>query len=184
MFLRQKQRALDKEILTSTYNNENSKIIDIKCQSREQIFSSYSCSGDRLNPEFCDYLLDTAKKTPLVHDITIKIHSDDNIHADEVQKTLKLHYGNEYKETKKQLKRLTVISIIMILLGILALSIFVLLSHFWDNFYISTIVEIAAWVFVWEAVDYFFLQRPLVKAKCLLLQKLYSAKIEIENLEL
>ena len=45
MFLRQKQRALDKEILTSTYNNENSKIIDIKCQSREQIFSSYSSRG-------------------------------------------------------------------------------------------------------------------------------------------
>ncbi len=45
---------------------------------------------------------------------------------------------------------------------------------------VTTIVEIAAWVFIWEAVDYFFLQRPLIKAKLLLIQKISEAKIETE----
>ena len=86
-----------------------------------------------------------------------------------------------YKEAKREIKRISFISLIMTLLGIIALTALLLINYFTDNLYITSIVEIAAWVFIWEAVDYFFLQRPTVKAKCILIQRIYLAEIEICN---
>ena len=82
------------------------------------------------------------------------------------------------------MKRVTTISAIMALFGLLTLAVLVLLNYFWDNFYVSTIIEIAAWVFVWEAVDYFFLQRPQIRARLLLIQRIYCAKTEICGTEI
>ncbi|MDE7208469.1 MAG: hypothetical protein K2O31_01155, partial [Clostridia bacterium] len=62
---------------------------------------------------------------------------------------------------------------------IIALTALILINHFTDNIYITSIIEIAAWVFIWEAVDFFFLQRPVVKGKCILIQRIYTAEIEI-----
>ena len=41
------------------------------------------------------------------------------------------------------------------------------------------ILEIVAWVFIWEAVDGLFLQRPKIRRKNIQMQKLYFAKIEV-----
>ncbi|MDE7257473.1 MAG: hypothetical protein K2N50_05920, partial [Clostridia bacterium] len=151
----------------------------IKIGSREQIFSAYSYSGDKLNSEFCDFIYEKAKRAPINGELSLKIYTDQPIEADEVGKTLKSHYSNEYREAKQDMKRVTTIAIFMAFFGVLTLGLFVLLNHFWDNFYISTIVEIAAWVFVWEAVDFFFLQRPQIKGKLLLIQRIYCAKTEV-----
>lgn len=179
MFLRKKLRETETEILNNGFDENCDGIIEIKIDSREQIFSSYSYSGDKLNAEFCDFIYEKAKRAPVSEELSVKIYSDRQIDADEVGKTLKSHFSNEYREARQDMKRVTTISAIMALFGLLTLTVLVLLNYFWDNFYVSTIVEIAAWVFVWEAVDYFFLQRPQIKAKLLLIQRIYLAKIEL-----
>lgn len=179
MFLRKKQRQAEAEILKNGFDENSDGVIEIKIDSREQIFSAYSYSGDKLNSEFCDFVYEKAKRAPINKDLSIKIYSDSQIDAGEVGKTLKSHYSNEYREARQDMKRVTTISAIMALFGVLTLALLVLLNYFWDNFYVSTIVEIAAWVFVWEAVDYFFLQRPQIKARLLLIQRIYFAKTEV-----
>lgn len=182
MFFNKKARAMDKEILKSkSIVNENSSTIELKINSSEQIFSSYSYSGDKLNPEFCDYIFNKAKFVSLGNELSIRIHTKENLDASEVEKTLKSHYSEEYKDTKTEIKRVTKISVIMTILGIIALSLFILVSKLWNNFYATTIIEIASWVFIWEAVDYFFLERPKIKAKCFIIQQIYNAKIEISK---
>ena len=179
MFLRKKLRETEEEILKNGVDENADGIIEIKITSRGQIFSAYSFSGDKLNPEFCDFIYEKAKRAPVNEDLSVKIYADQPVNADEVGKTLKNHYSNEYREARQDMKRVSTIALIMALFGVVTLTILVLLNYFWDNFYVSTIVEIAAWVFVWEAVDYFFLQRPQIKAKLLLIQRIYLAKIEV-----
>ncbi|MBD5636393.1 MAG: hypothetical protein HDP28_01035 [Clostridia bacterium] len=183
MFWDKKKQEIDKLILNNNELNEKStedpSEIKVKIDSKEQLFSTYSYSGDKLNSEFSDYIFDKAKSAPIKEDIKIKIHTCDDIDAEEVQQTLKSHCLSEYKESKKEVKRIVLISTIMTVLGILALTALILINHFTDNLYITSIVEIAAWVFIWEAVDYFFLQRPLVKGKCILIQRIYMAQIEV-----
>lgn len=179
MFFRKRLRETEEEILKNGVDDNSDGIIEIKIDSREQIFSAYSYSGDKLNSEFCGFVYEKAKRAPLNEDLSVKIYTHQQLDADEVAKTLKSHYSNEYREARQDMHRVTNISLIMTLFGVLTLAVLLLLNHFWDNFYVSTIVEIAAWVFVWEAVDYFYLQRPQIKAKLLLIQRIYLAKIEV-----
>ena len=68
----------------------------------------------------------------------------------------------------------------MMALGILTFAILVALyNRSFNNFYFDMILEIAAWVFIWEAVDVLFLQRPKIRRKYIQMQKLSSSRIEI-----
>lgn len=181
MFLRKKQRQIDTQILQEKFGYENleDSIIDVKIESKEQLYSSYSYSEDKLNTEFCDFIFEKAKMAPVNEDLTIKIHTNKIIEEETFEKNLKCHFRKEYIEAKKEIKKISTISLFMILFGIIFLAFMVLVNHFFNNFYLTTITEIASWVFIWEAVDYFFLQKPATKAKCLLIQRIYTAKIEI-----
>ena len=182
MFFRKKQREIDKAILQSDKNRPSLKElskINVKIASKEQIFSAYSYSGDKLNPEFCAYLFEQCEHVPLIENFTVCLHTDEEIGSDEVKETMKNHYRAEYKDAKKAMKRNTAISFIMTLLGIAALTLLFTLHYFSENDYLNTIMEIAAWVFIWEAVDCFFLQRPVLKARCLTIQKIYMANVEV-----
>ncbi|MDE7394572.1 MAG: hypothetical protein K2M95_00415 [Clostridiales bacterium] len=181
--MNKKRREADAMIMRAGENGgegqSDPSVIGVKIGGKEQLYSAYSYSGDKLNPEFSNYVLDKAKGVPIKEDIKIRIYSAEGIDAGEVEQTLKSHYCAEYKETKKEIKRLSWISVVMTLLGIVALTALILVTHFTENLYITSIVEIAAWVFIWEAVDYFFLQRPVVKAKCILIQRIYTATVEV-----
>lgn len=182
MFWNKQKQEIDRLILGNSPDEtqtDDPSEINVKICGREQVFSSYSYSGEKLNREFSEYIFDKAKDAPIKEKIKIKIHTETDLCASEVQQSLKSHCKSEYKESKKQIKRIAVISSIMTLLGIIALTALILINHFTDNLYITSIVEIAAWVFIWEAVDFFFLQRPAIKGKCLLLQRIYTADIEI-----
>ncbi|MDE7070996.1 MAG: hypothetical protein K2O86_03370 [Clostridia bacterium] len=183
MFWNKKIQEIDNLILNSNELNEKSSedasVINVKINGKDQLFSTYSYSEDKLNSEFSNYVFDKAKDAPIKEKIKIKIHSASDIDASEVQQSLKSHCKSAYKESKKEIKRILLVSTIMTILGILALTALILINHFTENIYITSIVEIAAWVFIWEAVDYFFLQRPVVKGKCLLIQRIYMAEIEI-----
>ena len=179
MYLNKQKKEIDKLILGDENIYKTTNAIDVKIESKEQIFSAYSYSGDKLNTEFSEYISDKAKSVPIKEQIKIKIHTKDDIEAEDVEQSVKSHFRAEYKERKKEVNRLAVISFIMMLLGIIALTALILVEHFTDNVYVTSIAEIAAWVFVWEAVDIFFLQRATVKAKCLLIQRIYTASIEI-----
>ncbi|MDE7191608.1 MAG: hypothetical protein K2O35_04010 [Clostridia bacterium] len=182
MFWNKRNKEIDKLILNNA-SEENStdspSEINVKIFNKDQLFSTYSYSGDKLNSEFSEYIFDQAKDAPIKDRIKIKIHTETDLDANEVQQSLKSHCKSEYKESKKQVKRIVLISAIMTILGILALTALILINHFTDNIYITSIIEIAAWVFIWEAVDFFFLQRPVVKGKCILIQRVYTAEIEI-----
>ena len=61
----------------------------------------------------------------------------------------------------------------MFILGVLTFAILVALyNRSFSNFYFEMILEIAAWVFIWEAVDGLFLQRPKIRRKNIQMQKL------------
>lgn len=112
----------------------------------------------------------------------IVFHSDEcEIKREEVSAALKKHYAKEYRETKTQLKRNAAFSVIMLVLGLASLALLLLFYALYDNYYVTTVVKIMAWVFIWEAVDAFFLERGSLRRKCLRIMQLYTADISVEN---
>lgn len=168
------------KIHNSNNNIEDINIINIKIDNKEQVISKFSYDeNDKLNKELSEFILDKTKIMPLTNDFKLNFYSSSAIDAKEVQTTLKNHFKEEYIEAKHELKRANIVSLIMLILGIASLSILILAHKFFDYFYFTTILEIASWVFVWEAVDIFFLQRSRLKRQCLLMKKLYSAQVEV-----
>lgn len=184
MFLNKKNRTLDKEIMSRIKNaqDDDTFCMDIKVENSNQIFSKFNYDNeDTLNPEFCEHLLTNAKLMPPMADIKIKIHSNENIDPKKVSTAIKSHFTRDYAETKNSLAKNNISSLISLLLGILSLAILIIFYNSFDNFYVTTIIEIIAWVFVWEAADRFFYDRSRIKQKLFILQKIYSAEVEIEK---
>ena len=84
-------------------------------------------------------------------------------------------------ETKDEIRKANLISFISLILGIVSLAILLCCYKIFDNYFVITILDITAWVFVWEAVDVFFLRRPGLNQKYKRLNKLYTSKIKIIN---
>ena len=185
MFIKKEHRKLDKEILSKAkYYEEKDDdiIIDVKFENNEQIFSSYNYDNKKtLNKDLCDYLWENAKLTSPEKDLIINVYNNANASETEIESAIKNHYRREYKSSKADLEKINIFTLGCFIVGILFLITIVISNNLLNNYYINILLEIAAWVFIWEAVDKFFLERPQARLKCLQIQRLYSADIRIKK---
>ena len=157
--------------------------VNIKIENKEQIISNYSYDEhDKLNKDLADFIMTKTKRTHISQDIKLNIYTKEVIKKTEVESTIKNHFNEERLEIKEDLKRSNIFVLVMFGLGILTFAILVALyKKSVNNFYFEMVLEIAAWVFIWEAVDVLFLQRPKIRKRYMQLQKLCSARVEIVN---
>lgn len=182
MFLNKEQKAIDKQIMqgATPFEPNKSLTIDVKLRSPEQLFSQYCGTGDKLDPELGEYIYAQCAQSPFADKVEIRFRTD-NADGDAAKKAVKDYITDEYRDAKKAIRRNTVLSLIMTACGIAILALLFALSYFFDNAYVDTVLEIAAWVFIWEAVDIFFFERSKLKAKRMILLKLYSAEISVTS---
>ena len=187
MIFRKKLRKADKEILRDKDYIEGSDdraIISIKAEEDEQIFSTYNYDcNEKLNSELDEFIWDKARFVPIAKDIKIKLYTNTKIEEKEVVVAIKNNYKKEYIETRNELKRNAIFSLIILLLGLAFMSLLLLMHVYFYNVYLEIVVEITTWVFIWEAVDSFFLRRSELKRKSITLLKLYTAEMEIIKLK-
>lgn len=187
MIFRKNLRKADKEILQDKdyiEGSDDKAIISIKAEEDEQIFSTYNYdSNEKLNAELDEFIWDKARFVPMAKDIKIKLYTNTKTDEQEVVDAIKNNYKKEYIETKSELKRNAIFSLIMLLLGLAFMSFLLLMHVYFYNVYLEIIVEITTWVFIWESVDSFFLQRAALKRKRITLLKLYTAEMEIIKLK-
>lgn len=74
-------------------------------------------------------------------------------------KAIRNYFNLKLDGAKLDLKRNLIISIVFTVIGIIGLAAMLLLDHFFNNAIWVEAVDIFAWVFVWEAVDQFFIER-------------------------
>ena len=176
-------KKINKEIKKDNVVSENKNgdaVISIKIEDREELFSKYSYnSDDVINSDCTDYIWHKSKLVGRMQDIQIHFHCAQKTDKNEVQSALKSYYRAEYLETSNELKKHTIFSFVCLLLGVGTLLAFSILNKIFANFYLSTVVDILAWVFLWEAFDVFFFQRASLARRMKRIQKLYSAKIKI-----
>lgn len=86
-------------------------------------------------------------------------------------KAIRNYFNLKLDGMKLALRRNLIVSVIFTVIGILGLVAMVLIDHFFGSAVWTEVVDIFAWVFVWEAVDQFFIERR----KLLLERKKYQA---------
>ena len=187
MFLRKKYRDADKKILQDKVYvdaSDGDAIINIKISDKEQIFSKYNYESDeKLNNDLGEFIYDKARFVSTNKDIRIKVFSTQEIGQEEVESAIKNHYKKNYIETKNEMRRNLIFSIIMLAVGLLAFAFLLVMHKVMYNIYLEIVLEIITWVFIWEAVDSYCLKRVNLRREAFIFLNLYMADIDVVNLK-
>lgn len=165
---------------------EINNTINVRISSRDQLFSAYNFADDNLNPELSDYLLDKAKTMPVLPNLTnyeIKIHTDSSaLRTAEAARCIHHHFHKAYAAARKEVKRLNITALTMLLVGLLALVPLFFIDQNLEgtvHFFLYEILDVVVWVFTWEAIDVFFLQRHSAHREAIILRRLAYANVSI-----
>ena len=178
-------KNLKKELKSRDKSFNDIETINVKVKHEEEIYSGYNYDRNEvLNPALSDFLVEKAESLHKRSKLRIKIFSDFSLEEHELFSAIKNKFKGEFESYERKLKQTAIFSLVVLILGILFLGIFVLEEIFFHNVVLSIILEIASWVFIWEAVDSFFLERIALKEKRRQMARLYDAKIEVVVLDL
>ena len=155
-----------KKELKENRNFEEIETINIKADDESAIFSGYNYdSGEVLNVNLEEHLLEEVKNIPTKSKLRVKIFTNEGIDENKVTSAYKNKFKSNFEELEQKLKKNTLFALIMLVLGVLFMGFLILEMFLLNDFIFSTILEIATWVFIWEAVDRFFLERSAIRRK-------------------
>lgn len=144
-------------------------IVDLQIRNDDGFLSPYSSEKHNLlSSETSDFLEKSLKTLPVNERIHFRVHS--NVITAEEQKeyseAIHEHYADCYEDVRLAIKRLSRIALVMALIGVFALTVIIGLDITGQKTAVaSEVIDIFAWVFLWEAVDIWFLQRPVLKMR-------------------
>lgn len=168
-----------KEILL---NDKNQAVIKVFVHDLESVISPFSLQDNIvINSEFANFLNQHILATHLIYDINIQIKSN-NLEKQEdillIKEAIKNYYYEEAIISYRKIKNTIIKSVIFTFLAVIIFSLVIFLNHLNLLSAVATeIIDIAGWVFMWEAVDLFFIERPLNKYELLKNHKLVEAVV-------
>lgn len=172
------KRLKEREIVR---DEEGRAIIPMTVRDDSEFLSPFSYSGKEIvSEEVFSFLEKGAMSIPINQPICLHIYSDciseeeQKIDTDAIHETFLRHYA----ENEKLLRKNTFSAIVLFLVGVLGFLLMATLMHFTDNDVLIEIADIFAWVFIWESVDVFFIERSLLRVNRRRYLSLAHAKTE------
>lgn len=168
-----------------SYNKDGAGIINIHVKEDSGFLSPYSIDGKEvISSELATFLEDAVKEIPPTREIHLEISGDTiDAHEQEVYpRAIHQYYKSQLIDIDRKLKRNKTSALIMLLIGIAVLGVYIALSLSLSDAHVFVeVIDIAAWVFVWEAVDLFFISRKEMLWEKKKYHHLYHASVSFKN---
>lgn len=136
--------------------------ITLSIADDSDFLSKYSPS-DRpvISSEIAEFLENAAREFHPKSEIKLTISGDciDDKEKPTYAEAIKNYFELKRCETEREIRRKTAVSIIFTIIGVIALAAMFLVNGIFKNEIWTECVDIFAWVFIWEAVDQFFIER-------------------------
>lgn len=156
-------------------------VYKIRIRDDDEFLSSYS-KGERcvISEDAAEFIERGLEPVSYKEQLSLKITSDVITTEEEKEYTKAIHnyYSDRYESSRLEKRKLTLIAAVMAIVGVIALSIMIAFEVADYNAVFTEVIDIFAWVFLWEAVDIFFLQCTLLSFKQKRYLALSDAKIE------
>lgn len=168
------------------FDDDGRAIIEVKLEKTQDLFSPYAYKDyDILNNDLDLFIEDRAMFIPQEYDLSIHLYAKEIEHLDKdkIEKAVKARYINEYVEERKELKKNSSFSIVMLLLGFVPLLTLFAIDVLQIPTVFGTFFEVATWVFFWGAIDSFLIERRFVRTRVYRKLKLFNAKVRLFQLE-
>ena len=184
---RKKVKAIREKIAKDDFDEDKKgrSVIKINVSDEDSILSKYNDDGQEIiGADMADFINNLVKSVPkekeIVLDVKCNNYTEDK--AKRYKNAIVNYYINEFADKDAKLKNNLLISIILFTVGVLGFAALYLLKVIDAYWLIQDIVEVASWVFLWETVDVFFLNRGVLKWKQKRDLKIIFAEIKIEGL--
>lgn len=142
--------------------------ISLNISDDSSFLSPYSKSATPvISSEVADFLENSAMAYHPEKELILDVTSDCISEQEEktFSEAIKNYYTLKLTESVRNIRRKTIAAICFSAIGILGLAFMFILEAFGTRQLWIECVDIFAWVFLWEAVDQFFIERPALKLK-------------------
>ncbi len=177
------QEAIRQAEMTD-YDEDGNAIIAIGLNKKEEFYDPFcDKSYKMLNRQMLEFIEHSAKQQPMQDSLAIEITCEEEItdrERNQMSDAIKRQFAEELIENRKRLVRNLVSSLILAIVGLGVLAVCLFLEHINSFEVIYRTIDIAAWVFLWEAFDVFFLRRPEKRRRYFLVYRLLNSKVTIK----
>ena len=182
--LKEKAKELQKED-KQIYDEEGRAVINMTVLDDNEFLSPYGEEKDIvISRETAAFLEHSTRAIHHNRDLTLVISSNVIDEKEKVlyKKGIHNYFENSFLALQKDLKRNLWTSIIFALIGVLYFAVLIVVSLFVDYDLILEMLSNAGWVFLWEAVELFFIDRTEMKNRQYRAYAFLNAKIIYEEL--
>ncbi|MBQ9121000.1 MAG: hypothetical protein IJY12_01400, partial [Clostridia bacterium] len=155
---RRKKKEIDRKLSERNceHGADGNTIVNMTVKDDSNFLSVFS-SGQApvISTEVADFIENNTHTIRSNEELTLRIYGNC---IDEQEKVtygsaIKEYYAEKYLANEKELKRNSFIVLILMWDGILVLAAAIFLEYRRDSIIWSEVIDIMAWVFLWEAVD-------------------------------
>ena len=146
------QKYLKDDLVSNNNLNEATIVLHLEDEEYYKDFSNQSL----LKQEIFDYLDNSFGLIDKKKNMKLKVIFKDTTSTFEKEKVLNLiktHYALEYKNNHKDIVRTRIIALISFIAGLVMFGIYTIFVHYNLNEILQEIIDIFAWVFIWETCD-------------------------------
>lgn len=164
------KKKVDMQLSDRQYrrNQENRLVVNMTVKDDSNFLSQFSVSDTPvISMDVAEFIENSTHLIPAGELLTLRIHSScvDEQEQTIYEKAIKEYYAEKYLANERELKNNNRISLLLALAGIIVLALAILLEYGANSVIWAEVIDIVAWVFLWEAVDIrAFINRSL-KAK-------------------
>ncbi len=150
-------------------DDEGRIIVDFCVHSDDDFLSPYSLrSNAELSTDVAEFIERSLETAPVKEQVRLRVHSDVISDEEKVAYEGAIHsyYEDRFEAVRKEKRRLLVIAAIMALVGVIALCVMIGMEITGTRAaVVSEVIDIFAWVFIWEAVDLSCLEYAALRIK-------------------
>lgn len=177
------EKNLRKQFIERQYqrDSDNRIIIHMTVKDDTDFLSVFSENDTPvIREEVAEFIESRTESIPPFESLTLRIHSDciDDQEKKEYKAAIKEYYTEKYFSNYRELKESKVISHLLLVAGIIVLALAILLQYKANSIIWSEVIDIVAWVLLWEAADISIFKNRSLKWKKKHYLSYISMKIE------
>ncbi len=173
--LREIRKEADRQMAARTYKRdaEGRVIIPMNVKADDDFLSEFSVSDTPvISAEVAEFIENSTHAVSPKEALTLQIHSDCIDEEEQViyDRAIKEYYMQRYMANKKEMRHNRWLVWLLGVMGIMVLVAEILFDYLMDNAIWTEVIDIIAWVLLWEAVDIGVLQnrqQRLTQRRCL-----------------
>lgn len=184
-FKEMKKRA-DETLASRAYerDEEGRVIVDMTVKDDTDFLSVFSANATPVvSAEVAEFIENGTHSLRPNESLSLRVHSDciDEEEKTVYEKAIREYYAERYVANERELKRNNIVALLLAAAGVLVLALAISLEYIASSLLWAELIDIVAWVFLWEAVDISALGNRALRLKRLRYLAYMNMKIEFDD---